>query len=383
MILIKNANIFAPEAIGVADVLIEGGRIAAVQKNIDIPAGAPNLRVLDAEGRCLVPGFIDLHTHIIGGGGEDGFSSRSPEAKLTDFTLAGVTTAVGLLGTDGVSRCLDALFAKACAMSEEGISCFMLTGAYAYPSPTLCGSVERDLVLIDRVIGAKIALSDHRSSEITYEELLRLASSVHRGAMLGRKAGVLTIHMGDGKEKLSKLFRAAAESSVPIKTFLPTHVERNADLLEEAIRWLKLGGLCDFTAGAAGQGGTARSVMRALDAGAEAENITLSSDAFGSQPSFDERGCCVGLCYSTSSVLLDELKNLVNMGVSLEKGLPFMTRNPARILRMEKTKGCIAPGADADLVLLRPDDLSIDTVFARGREMVSGGTAIVKGRFER
>ena len=267
--------------------------------------------MFDAQAQVLAPGFIDLHVHVTGGGGEDGFSSRSPESRLTDFSTAGVTTLVGLLGTDGVARSLEALYAKVCALTEEGVDCRMLTGAYGYPSPTLCGSVERDLVLIDRMIGAKIALSDHRSSEITYEELLRLATAVRRGGMLGGKAGLLTLHMGDGREGLSKLFRAAKESEVPLNTFLPTHVSRNGNLLEEAVRWIKAGGQADFTAGEPAPGGTARQMVQALSEGADVCRMTLSSDAFGSQPRFDAQGNCIGLTYGTSRVLHGELVNLV------------------------------------------------------------------------
>ena len=380
--LIKNADVYTPRAIGRRDVLLAGDKITMIAPCGGIPEQFPALRVIDAAGKLLTPGFIDLHVHITGGGGEDGFSSRAPESRLTDFTEAGVTTAVGLLGTDGVTRSLEALYAKACALTEEGIDCYMLTGAYGYPSPALCGSTERDVVLIDRVIGAKIALSDHRSSEITYEELLRLASAVRRGGLLGRKAGLLTIHMGDGREGLSKLFRAAREAEVPLSTFLPTHVARNSALLEEAIEWIKAGGQADFTAGETSSGGTAHLMAYAMDKGADSGHMTLSSDAFGSQPRFDEQGRCTGLSYSTSRVLHDELVNLVqHEGFPLETALTFITCNPARVLRMEAQKGCIAEGADADLVLLG-QALSIDGVFARGRQMVKNGQAIVKGRFE-
>ena len=380
--LIKNADVYAPEHLGLKDLLLEGGKIALIAPRGAVPESFPTLRVFDAQAQVLAPGFIDLHVHVTGGGGEDGFSSRSPESRLTDFSTAGVTTLVGLLGTDGVARSLEALYAKVCALTEEGVDCRMLTGAYGYPSPTLCGSVERDLVLIDRVIGAKIALSDHRSSEITYEELLRLATAVRRGGMLGGKAGLLTLHMGDGREGLSKLFRAAKESAVPLNTFLPTHVSRNGNLLEEAVRWIKTGGQADFTAGEPAPGGTARQMVQALSEGADVCRMTLSSDAFGSQPRFDAQGNCIGLTYGTSRVLHGELVNLVrNEGVPLETALRFITANPARVMHLSGKKGCIAEGADADLVLLG-QDLGIQAVFARGRQLVQDGQALVKGRFE-
>ena len=379
---IKHADLYAPAHLGRGDVLLEGTKILSVAPHLDLPLNFPGLRVVEAEDRKLVPGFIDLHVHIIGGGGEDGFSSRAPESRLTDFTTAGVTTVLGLLGTDGIARSLETLYAKACGLTDEGITCYMLTGSYGYPSATLTGGVERDLVLIDRCMGAKIAISDHRSSEMTYEELLRLATAVRRGGLLGKKAGLLTIHMGDGRENLNKLFRAAREAEVPLTTFLPTHVARNPDIFRESIRWIKAGGQADFTAGEPTPGGTARFMAQAVEQGADPARMTLSSDAFGSQPRFDENGNCVGLCYMTSSILRDELVNLVtNEGFPLEQALPFLTENPARVLRLSGKKGCIAPGADADLLLLE-DDLSIHSVFAMGQAMISNRSVLVKGRFE-
>lgn len=40
----------------------------------------------------------------------------------------------------------------------------MLTGAYRVPSPTISGSVERDVALIDHIIGVKFVVSDHLST---------------------------------------------------------------------------------------------------------------------------------------------------------------------------------------------------------------------------
>lgn len=110
--LIQNADVYAPRHLGMRDVLLEGGKIALIAPCGEIPSRFPTLQTVDAAGKPLVPGFIDLHVHITGGGGEDGFSSRAPESRLTDFTTAGVTTAVGLLGTDGIARSLETLYAR-------------------------------------------------------------------------------------------------------------------------------------------------------------------------------------------------------------------------------------------------------------------------------
>ena len=169
---------------------------------------------------------------------------------------------------------------------------------------------------------------------------------------------------------------------MPLNTFLPTHVSRNGNLLEEAVRWIKAGGQADFTAGEPAPGGTARQMVQALSEGADVCRMTLSSDAFGSQPRFDAQGNCIGLTYGTSRVLHGELVNLVRSeGVPLETALRFITANPARVMHLSGKKGCIAEGADADLVLLG-QDLCIQAVFARGRQLVQDGQALVKGRFE-
>ena len=68
-------------------------------------------------------------------------------------------------------------------------------------------------------------------------------------------------------------------------------------------------------------------------------------------------------------------------GIDLEKALNVVTSNPARILCLSQ-KGNIAEGRDADLVLADQDTLEIDTVFARGQQMMSGKEILVKGTFE-
>lgn len=69
------------------------------------------------------------------------------------------------LGTDGITRSLENLVAKARALTEEGMTVYTLTSSYGYPPTTLTGSVERDIVLIPPMIGVKVPrYLDHRSS---------------------------------------------------------------------------------------------------------------------------------------------------------------------------------------------------------------------------
>lgn len=380
MKLIRNADVYAPEHLGLRDILIEGERIARVEADLSRYAALSD-ETYDMRGATVVPGYIDGHIHITGGGGEQGPASRVPECPLTALTTNGVTTVLGLLGTDGTSRSLPNLLYKCRALNEEGVSCYMLTGAYQFPSPTMTGSVIDDIALIDRVIGCKIALSDHRSSNLTKQELIRLASDVRMGGLISGKAGVLVMHMGSGVNRLRHVLDAVRETDIPVRTFWPTHMRRSPELIDEGVEFIALGGTIDFTA--TEDGAVAATVAGLVkERGVNIDSITMSSDAFGSQPRFDEKGNCVGLTYVSPRTLHMELKQLVQAhDLPLSEALKLLTVNPARMMLLSGVKGEIAPGADADLIAYGPD-MEIDSVFARGTLAVRHGEAVLKGRFE-
>jgi beta-aspartyl-dipeptidase (metallo-type) len=217
MFLIANADIYAPGHLGRADILVAGGRIERVGRGIRIDA-AYGERV-EAADLLVMPGFIDAHVHITGGGGEGGYATRTPELQLSDAIRGGVTTVVGCLGTDGITRSPAALLAKARALDEEGITALVWTGHYAVPVQTLTGSIERDLLLIDKVIGAgEIAVSDHRSTQPTFDEFARVAAEARRGGILSGKAGIVNVHLGDGRRGLSLLRRIVEETEIPSRS---------------------------------------------------------------------------------------------------------------------------------------------------------------------
>ncbi len=382
--LLRHASVYAPAPLGVMDVLIAGEKICRVDSHIDGCEGLADAAVLDLEGRYLLPGYIDLHAHITGGGGEQGPSSRVPEAHLSAFLRHGVTTAVGLLGTDGVTRSLENLLAKARALTEEGMTVYTLTSAYGYPPAALTGSVERDIVLLDPMIGVKVAVSDHRGDNPTGEELIRLASGARRAGLLSGKPGLTVMHMGAGRAGLDPLFHILDHSDVPAGNLLPTHVNRSGDLAEQGMRLLQRGGQVDFTAGMepGGTEETARQILRCLEVCGDAgERISLSSDAFGSQPRFDRQGTCIGLTYVTPETLHRTVQALVGCGLPLERAAALLTTVPARLLGRSGSKGCIAPGADADLLVL-DDALTIQGVFAQGRTALWESGLLMRGRFE-
>ena len=363
--LVKNAKVFGPEPMGIQDLLVVAGKIVLIGNGLEKPPWVKE--ILDGEGRPLVPGLIDLHVHLLGGGGEAGPASRLPEVTFKELVAAGVTTCVGCLGTDDVTRHLEDLLAKARALSIQGLTTYIYTGSYRVPPVTLTGSVRRDLVLIPEVIGVgEIAISDHRSSQPTLEELLKVAADARVGGMLAGKRGLVHLHVGSAPQRLSLLWQAIETTPIPITQFHPTHVNRTSELLEEAARWVKAGGTADLTAPSST---LTWELAEAIEALAEAdpswERFTLSSDGGGSMPKFDEAGNLVGYASGDVRALWASVQALAQKGFPLEKVLRLVTSNPARILGLPG-KGRIALGHDADFLLL-DENLRICATVARGR----------------
>lgn len=390
--IIRNVKVYKPEFIGIKDVLLMGDKIAAIEDRIDIDLnGLVDIKEIDGSGKILVPGFIDCHVHILGGGGEGGFFTRTPEATLSGFTTAGVTTVVGTLGTDGVARDMKALVAKAKALEEEGITSYVYTGSYRLPLNTLTGEIMKDIMFIDKVIGiGEVAISDHRSSQPTFEEFIRAAADARVAGMLSGKAGIVNVHVGDGPRKLEFLFRAVEETEIPITQFLPTHINRNPELFEDAIKYAKMGGYIDFTASEDpeireeqdGEVSFSKGLKRILEEGIHLDNFTLSSDGQGSLPIFNEKKEFVGIGVGKSTSLLVGIKDCVfKENIPLEIAIRGITSNPAKILKL-KGKGRIEKNYYADLCLLDEESLDIHTVIAKGKLMVENKKAVVVGRFE-
>ena len=389
MKLIQGAAVYAPEYLGVRDVLIEGSRIRKIADKIPV-AEAYEVQVIDGNGMLLFPGFIDGHVHILGGGGEGGYHTRTPEIMLTDITSGGVTTVVGCLGTDGTTRTMASLLAKARGLEEEGITAYIYTGSYQVPVRTLTGSIVDDLILIDKVIGCgEIALSDHRSSQPTCEEFARIVGDTRVGGILSGKAGLVNIHMGDGERMLSCLRYVVKNTEIPPSNMLPTHINRSTRLLKDGMDYAKtLGGYVDLTTSSdpdyleEDEVKASTGLKFLLEQGVPEHQITFSSDGQGSMPIFDRDGNFLGLGVGKVTSLYREVRDaILKEKVDITQALRTVTANPAALLKLTR-KGRIAVGCDADLVLVRQEDLQIHTVLAKGRRMVQNGAAVRKGTFE-
>lgn len=359
MIIIKNIEIYAPQKLGKKDILIGGNKILDINTNITYP----HAEIYDGSNMIGIPGLIDQHIHITGGGGEGGFATKACEASFDDLIDGGITTVLGLLGTDGYSRSIENLISKAKGLKEQGMNALCVTGSYAYPSITLSGSIAKDIMFIDEIIGCKIALSDHRSSHLTLAEFIRLASEIRTAAMLANKAGIMVIHMGDEPSGMELIEKALEQTDIPITLFRPTHVNRNPSLLAQAIRFNKQGGWIDLTC----QDEPIAPVFQQLkDNGCQMDHVTLSSDGQGSWSKYDDEGNCIAFGISSVKALHQELCTMVKKyEIDLAEALCCITINPANALKL-RSKGQIALNKDADLVLL-DQHLQIKKVMINGQ----------------
>ncbi len=378
MLLIKNATVYAPERLGKKDILLAGGKIERIADRLPEYEGC---QVLDGTGRIAVPGFIDRHVHVTGGGGEGSFHTQAPPVKLSSLLAGGVTTVIGLLGTDGYSRSVENLVAKIKALKEEGISAYCICGAYGYPSPTITGSISKDILFIDEIIGLKLAISDHRAPNISVAELIRLGSDVRTAGMLSGKAGFVCLHMGDDKRGLEPVFEALSQTSIPIKTFQPTHVARSAKIQSDAMRFAKMGGTIDITCGDFDE--VAGALAQARREEVPMKRITFSSDGQGSWSNYDDAGNLTEMGVSDVNTIYQQIVYEVQEEkMELERALAFGTSNVARALELYPKKGALREGSDAD-VLLMDEGLKLETVIANGVVMMQAGKIIKKGTYEK
>lgn len=372
--LFINAQVFSPNRLGIKDVLTGGRTIVAIADHIKSLPDIP-VQVVDCTGYSLVPGFIDSHVHITGGGGEGGPVSRMPELQLSMMLEAGVTTVIGCLGTDGVTRTVESVLMKVKTLREQGVSAWMYTGAYQVPPPTITGDVMKDIILFEEIIGVgEVAISDHRSSVPSVAELARIAAQARVAGMIGGKAGIVNLHMGDAHDPFRPIHDVVKHSQLGYKQFLPTHCNRNHYIFEDAKEYGKKG-YVDITTSSYPyypdeEIKPSRAMKLLLESGVSLSHITFTSDACGSLPGFDpETGKLVKLEMGLPSSNLREVRDAVEVeGIPLEQALQPVTSNPAEILKL-KNKGYIREGYDADLLLLDPD-FSIVKLMANGTMMI-------------
>lgn len=387
--VIKKVEVYSPEYLGKKDIVFIGNQIEGIYENVDIKSDTLDIVEIDGNKKIAFPGFIDGHVHILGGGGEGGFNTRTPEIRLSNLTTSGITTVVGCIGTDGICRDSKALLAKAKSLEEEGITTYCYTGSYDIPVRTVTADIKSDIMLIDKFIGVgEIALSDNRSSQPTFQEFISICAKARVSGLLSGKAGVINVHLGGGRRGLDFIFKVIEKSEIPPTQLIPTHINRNKSLFQEGIKYVKKGGYIDLTTSSdeefleEGELLASEGLKAFLDEGLNIEHITFTSDGNGSMPKFDRDRKLIGLGICETSSLYREVKKaIINYNIPIETAIKVITSNVASMLKLP-AKGYIRPGFDADMVLVDNKTYEIKDVYAKGKLLVKDGAAIVKGTFE-
>ena len=387
--LIKNGAVYAPEELGVKDILIHNEKIIKIDDKIESPSGF-ECEKIDASGKIIYPGFVDGHVHLIGADDGQGPMGRTSDIAWSDIVESGTTTVVGCLGSSRFVRSLHSLYIKTLELDMMGLSTYMYTGSFVIPPPTLTGEIRKDIYLIPKVIGLKTAISDTTTNHYTWRDLAEITSEVLYGADIANKHAVTHVHVGRQKTRMDRIFELIDNTGINPAQVIPTHINRRApDVIEQAIEYTKMGGIVDLSSLMRKEEGTLTglkpdlAVKRMLDEGAVLENMTMSSDGNVPQPIRDENGKQIGRYIAPLDFNRREIRDITNNGVcNLSDTLKIMTTNPAKALGIKK--GRIAEGYDADLVIADGiEKMRVEQVYAKGKQAVKNGEASWRTHFQR
>lgn len=364
-ILIENGDVYTPEPRGRASLLIASGQIAIVGEVDGRALARLDVEVdrIDATGCVVVPGLIDPHAHLLGGSGEGSLALQTPMMFVQEIARAGVTTVVGTLGVDTTMKTIAGLLARVKALEELGLTARMWTGGYNVPPTTVLGSIRGDMMFIDEVVGAgEVAISDERGLLPTMHELAKLVRDTHVGGLLTGKAGLTHFHVGEEDTRLQPLRDLVEQCRIKCEWLYPTHVQRNADLLQEAIELAEGGAFVDMDVV---EEDLPRWIRFYLENGGPPDRLTVSSDMDSSTPDiFYQQFCTL----------------VVKEGHRLEDVLPLFCTNAARALKLKK-KGRLVPRMDGDVVLLTRGDLAVRDVVSGGKVLVRDGEPVVREKW--
>lgn len=367
--LLKNGHVYAPEDLGIKDILTWEDRIIKIGEGLKFPEGFEG-QEFDVTGKIIIPGIVDTHVHITGGGGEGGFTTRTSEITFEEIAEAGVTTLVGVLGTDGYARRVEDVLVKCMALREEGFDCYFLTGSYTFPITTMRGSVAEDIIFNEYCLGTgEVAHCDHRGSLMRYEEFTRLAADTRNGARLAGIKGVLNIHLGNYSDPADFFIRACEEDITFRPLIVPTHVTRKYDVFDSCLKFLEYGGQIDITAGSDGDAsqksyGSVEGLEIIYKKYGTLDRVTMTSDGNGSAPIWDELGNMIGMGKGSSKVLLADLKKATQRGIiPFEETLRTMTTIPAAVYGLKNSAGTIVENGTANLAILDENLDLVETIL--------------------
>jgi len=367
--LIKNINLVSSKEIKLVHILVCNDKVILIRdsfnQELEYFAQSDLCKTHDGSGDYLLPGFIDGHVHVIGASGEGGFHTRAPEISTSVFAKTGVTTVIGMLGADPMSRSIENLVAKTYAINYEGLTAYCLTGSYCFPPASMFEDIKKDIYFLDPVIGVgEVAISDGRSSSPRVEELRRLIKDAHVTIKAKGRKGNVVFHVGDEEAGIEVITEILNKTQIDSKSLVVTHINRNPRLLDQVINltdlkdtWIDLTAIY-FMNKPDSFYHVEDAVEILLDKKPELiDRLTVSSDA----------GCLIEKNTLTRpdwlKLAFDRLVLEKNMKIT--DAVKIFMENPAIAWGLD-SKGRVQEGADADF-FMADKELKIKKVYAKGK----------------
>lgn len=351
-VVIKGGHVLDPGMglDGILDIGVAGGRIAAIEPNIP-PSEAKRTVEVRGTGRYVLPGLIDVHTHVAYGATTAGVGMGCVDPDVGGVG-SGVTTLLDA-GSVGIAN-VGVFGAHILPSAKTRVICFLNVGTYAHTTPSAAdvnSMAEIDRKAIASCIEANPGLIGGFKLRLVGpvvqergEDVVRLSKEIADEHGLP-----LMVHIGDGrapdKQRASELTRLMLTSFTEgdILTHLctphPGGVQDPRDAAQQAIPELEearaRGVVIDS---ALGRGNFGYEVARhQAERGVHPD--TTSSDLTAGGRKFG-----VGL--------LDSMAKFMALGYSLSDVVRMTTANAARGLGMADRLGALAVGREADLSIV-------------------------------
>lgn len=363
------------------DLLIRGGRMLDPAANLDgrydvaLAAGkvarvAPGIppetarEVVDAHGLLVVPGLVDLHTHIFWGASALAVDpwALAPSSGVTTWVDAGTAGAIAFPAFRRyVMEAAPVHVLAFLNISSQGILDITLAGE--------CDDIrwcdlERALAVVeahrDRIVGIKVRASRNAVREAGIEPL-------HIGREAADAAGVpLMVHIGQPPPTLREVLPLLRPGDIlthvyrgPVASILTREGRVRPDVLEAQARGVLMDvghgvGSLDF-----------RVARQALEQGFLPDSISTDLHLLNvGGPVYD---------------LVTTLSKFWNLGLSLAQVVAAATAGPARALRREGSLGTLREGAQGDVTLLALEEGEFPFRDAVGQELVGRRRLVAKG----